>query len=147
MLEESIAELTAAVKALTQMLNNHPAVAGTPHAIATLGLGDSPIAPVSKDNEVIKKREKKIVEEEIAEAKKPETSSESTTDTSPPSENESAPVTYDDVKKATNSLSAAKGRDATIAALAKFEVTRATQLVEAQWREYIAYAEKVIADE
>ncbi len=85
--------------------------------------------------------------EDDKEAKKPEPISETTTDTSPPSEPESAPVTYDDVKKATNALSAALGREVTIGALSRFGVKRATEMDEGQWAEYIEYVRKVIADE
>lgn len=60
-------------------------------------------------------------------------------------EPQTSPLTYDDVKRATNALSAAKGKEVTIAALAHFGVTRATQLVEAQWGEYIAYCKKAAA--
>jgi len=58
---------------------------------------------------------------------------------SPTPETSSPALTYDDVKRATNNLSAAKGKEVTIGALAHFGVTRATQLTEAQWADYVAH--------
>jgi hypothetical protein len=129
MLEESINELTKAVLALTYAMNQSHA---TPSPIAA-SLED--ITPAVKEP----KAKKPTTTAHTVDAPEPTT----TTDTSPSSEPKSAPVSYDDVKKATNSLSAAKGRDVTIAVLARFGVQRATNLDEAQWIEYIAHAGKV----
>ncbi len=137
MLEQRIEELTVAVKALTEVMAR---------------------GAVSNAEVALAKLEKKSPKD-AATASKPETSASGTpqssgsqgeapnvSPTSEPSELESAPVSYDDVKKATNALSAAKGRDVTIATLAVFNVQKATQLVEAQWADYVAYATKVASD-
>jgi hypothetical protein len=137
MLETRIEELTAAVKALTEALNK----------------SRSDVSAVKEDAAVAKESKAKkpqAKEEPIAEqpsAPDLSTASTTTTDISPASESESAPVTYDDVKRATNALSAAKGRDVTIDALSRFGVKRATELDEGQWADYIAYAETVINGE
>lgn len=85
--------------------------------------------------------------DENKESEKTEEGNESST---PESGSQSEPdpqasFTYDDVKRATNALSAAKGKGVTIAALAHFGVTRATQLTEAQWGDYVAHCEKAAA--
>jgi hypothetical protein len=131
MLETRIEELTAAITLLTAALAVHgiataPEVVKEPKAKKPLVEGGQSAGVVSEV---------------------PNEKQQNTTDTSPSSEPESAPVTYDDVKKATNALSAAKGRDVTIDTLSRFGVKRATELDEGQWADYIAYTEKVIADE
>lgn len=144
MLETRIEELTAAVKSLTEMMS--------------VRITSQPAPEVVKEPKA--KKETKIISEGTVlktimgektfaehDAEIPNDQQPTTTDTSPPSESESAPVTYDDVKKATNALSAAKGRDVTIDALSRFGVKRATELDEGQWVDYIAYTETVIADE
>jgi predicted membrane-bound mannosyltransferase len=137
MLETRIEELTAAVRELTAVLAAHPVAAH----------------PVAANPVVVKEpkgKKPQVKEDPIAEqtsAPDSQSASTPTTDTSQPSESESAPVTYDDVKKATNALSAAKGRDVTIDALSRFGVKRATELDEGQWADYIAYTEKVIGEE
>lgn len=101
----------------------------------------------------VKDAETQNVEREIAEAKvpneKPQDSQKSkpTTDTSKPSSPESPAVTYDDVKKATNAVSAKLGREKAIAGLARFGVQSATKLTEEQWPEYVAYMTRVAAGE
>ncbi len=135
MLEQRIEELTAAVKELTFAL----AKSGNfdvPNMNKWRGTNDEPQIAASKPL----KEETPAKVEPIAEE------APNVSPTSEPSELESAPVSYDDVKKATNALSAAKGRDVTIATLAMFNVQKATQLVEAQWAEYVAYATKVASD-
>jgi hypothetical protein len=129
MLEESIAELTKAVLALTYALNQHKAM----------------ITPITvKESVLLEPADFKAATALGLEvrAEVPNEKLNTTIDTSPPSESESAAVSYDDVKKATNALSAAKGRDTTIAALAHFGVDRATQLVEAQWEDYINFTKE-----
>jgi hypothetical protein len=137
MLETRIEELTAVVKALTAVLAAHP-VATNPVVVK-----DYEDFKPKAESGVIKKREKEIVKAEIEDAKKLEVKPKTTTDTSLSSEPKSAPVCYDDVKRATNALSAAKGREITIDTLSRFGVKRATELDEAQWADYIAYAKEM----
>jgi hypothetical protein len=91
----------------------------------------------------VKMREAAIVEQEVSDAKK---EAKLTTNTSPPSSSESAPVTYDDVKRATNAVSKIS-RDKAVAGLARFGVASATKLAEDRWREYVAYMTRVAAGE
>jgi hypothetical protein len=69
--------------------------------------------------------------------------SETTSNTSQDSAPGSAPVTYDDVKRATNAVSKISREKA----IARFGVTGAMKLTEHQWPEYIAYMTKVAAGE
>jgi hypothetical protein len=125
MLEARIEELTAAVIALTKAIGGMQAPAGL--------TGKSAIQQV---------------EEEVkAEAPNAGTKSPPTTDTSQTSSGESAPVNYDDVKRATNAVSAKHGVEKTKAALSRFGVTSAKALTEAQWPEYVTYMAKVTAGE
>lgn len=57
----------------------------------------------------------------------------------------SGAVTYDDVKTATNSLAAKKGREAALALLGDFNVAKAQELAEAQWSDYVAQANERLA--
>ena len=75
-----------------------------------------------------------------------ETKSSPATSTSEPSSLESPPVTYDDVKRATNAVSKIS-RDKAVAGLARFGVTSATKLPEQRWAEYIDYMTRVAAGE
>lgn len=72
--------------------------------------------------------------------------SETTSSTSQASSPGSAPVTYDDVKRATNAVSKIS-RDKAIAGLARFGVQSATKLAEGQWPGYVDYMTKVAAGE
>lgn len=135
-LEQSIQDLTVAVQALTGVIVSARAVS---QAVENVQLPEALKEPKTK------KETTKVVAEAPPEA--PNEKQPTTTDTSPSTESESAPVTYDDVKKATNALSAAKGRDVTIDALSRFGVKRATELDEGQWADYIAYTETVVADD
>jgi hypothetical protein len=133
MLEQRIEELTAAVKALTEVFT------------IVKEQGAAKIEAAAKPREqvaVLKPENVKALKTAATVAEE----APNVSPTSEPSEPESAPVSYDDVKKATNALSAAKGRDVTIATLAVFNVQKATQLVEAQWADYVAYATKVASD-
>jgi len=132
MLEESINALTAAVLALTYAMNQRAS--------------QDPVAASLDDIKPAIKEPKAKKVEPVAQVPNVPTPSATATDTSPSSEPESAPVSYDDVKKATNALSAAKGRDVTIDALSRFGVKRATELDEGQWADYISYANRVTAD-
>lgn len=69
-----------------------------------------------------------------------------TTDTSPPSSNESRTVTYDDVKNVTIAVSKIDKAKA-VAGLARFGVATAKALNEGQWLDYVIYMEKVAAGE
>jgi hypothetical protein len=82
----------------------------------------------------------------LAEVPNEKPKSETTSSTSQASSPESAPVTYDDVKRATNAVSKIN-REKAIAGLARFGVTGAMKLTEQQWPEYIAYMTQVAAGE
>jgi len=142
-LEQSIQELTDAVKLLTARLPQlSPAESEQmAQAKAEVIKQTEAIELIEADKIVTVGIEKRATEK--AKVKKPETTSKTTTDTSPISGPESAPVSYDDVKKATNALSAAKGREVTIDTLSRFGVKRATELDAAQWADYIAYAKEM----
>lgn len=131
MLEQRIEELTAAVKALTEVFTLVKAEAESkPQQARVITKGILAGATIV---------------EEIPNAKSEETP-QTTSPTSEPTESESAPVTYDDVKKVTIALSKIS-KDRAVAALAKFGVTSAKQLVEAQWQEYVEYVNDVINSE
>jgi hypothetical protein len=123
-LEAKIAELTLAVQALTIALRG--AVAAAPVAAA----GEDVKAATAEDTKPAK--EEPAVKNESSTQKSGEQSASTQEQSSPA-------LTYDDVKKATNNLSAAKGKEVTIAALSRFGVKRATELTEAQWAEYCSY--------
>jgi hypothetical protein len=95
---------------------------------------------------------KEAVKEKIAElvkdAKVPndKPKSETTSSTSQDSAPESKPVTYDDVKRATNAVSKIS-REKAIAGLARFGVQSATKLAEGQWSGYVDYMTQVAAGE
>lgn len=116
-LEAKIAELTLAVQALTHAMKNHV---------------ENVIPEVVMDR--VEEAQKAI---NTAEAIPNESSSPQSGSQSEPEPQ--ASLTYDDVKRATNNLSAAKGKEITIAALARFGVKRATELTEVQWEEYCDY--------
>jgi hypothetical protein len=154
MLETRIEELTSAVKALTEMMSVRVTLQPAPvdvmaHNAKVLEDQNRATALTPSQSRDMQEYEapKKPKKPKKETAKTPEPVAQTITDTSPLSESESAPVTYDDVKKATNALSTAKGRDVTIDALSRFGVKRATELDEVQWADYIAYTETVIADE
>lgn len=140
MLETRIEELTAAIRELIAVFPVVRTLSVSHDSEVTHLIRDVPIDSFIAEQKAVVKKSKK--ETPPAEATAP-----TTTDTSQPTESESAPVTYDDVKKATNALSAAKGRDVTIDTLSRFGVKRATELDAGQWADYIAYTQKVVADE
>ena len=74
---------------------------------------------------------------------KSEETPQTTSPTSEPTEPESAPVTYDDVKKVTIAVGKIS-KDKAVAGLAEFDVTSAKQLVEAQWADYIVFMNEVL---
>jgi hypothetical protein len=68
-----------------------------------------------------------------------------TSPTSEPTETESAPVTYDDVKKVTIAVSKIS-KDKAVAGLAHFGVTSAKQLIESQWLTYVAHMTAILGE-
>ena len=137
MLETRIEQLTAAVIALTA-------------AIGDLKLETRQVAVQALD---VTLQAKEIAREvENTPKGKPQgaarktTSSKPIESTSPASSSESPVVTYDDVKRATNAVSKIS-RDKAVAGLARFGVTSATKLAEAQWADYVAYMARVAAGE
>jgi hypothetical protein len=126
MLETRIAELTAAVEALTKAIGGMeapgPVSASLPPEVV------AELKAINKD----------------APNDKPK--SETTSSTSQASSPGSVTVTYDDVKRATNAVSKIS-REKAIAGLARFGVSSAMKLTEQQWPEYIAYMTKVAAGE
>lgn len=123
-LEAKIAELTSAVQALTLAFNARYAE----RAVARLEPEEQAEAP--------------------AEVPNAESSTPASGEPSQPAPEQSSPeVTYDDVKKATNNLSAVKGKEVTIGVLSRFGVKRATELTREQWSPYIEHAGKVTRGE
>jgi hypothetical protein len=121
MLEQRIEELTAAVKALTEVFTLVKAEAESkPQQARVITKGILAGATIV---------------EELPNAKSEETP-QSTSPASEPTETESAPVTYDDVKKVTIAVSKIS-KDKAVAGLAEFGVASAKQLVEAQWAAYV----------
>jgi hypothetical protein len=129
MLEQDIQELTAAVKAL----------------IAAIGGMQAPGPIVTKEvKEDMTAHDIKVAEDPNVEPEP--TKSEDTLGTSQTSAPESRPVSYDDVKRATNAVSKIS-REKAIAGLARFGVSSATKLTEQQWPGYVDYMTKVAAGE
>jgi len=58
---------------------------------------------------------------------------------------ETPTVTYDEVKAATGALAKAKGRDAVLAVLGKFEVDNAVKLPQAMWAGYVEACNKALS--
>ena len=125
MLEQKIELLTAAVEALTK----------------AIGGMQAPGPATNKEA-----RQAEMVAEIAVKAEVPNEKSQTISDTSQSSAPESEPVTYDDVKRATNAVSKIS-RDKAIAGLQRFGVASATKLTEAQWSEYVAYMTRVAAGE
>ena len=145
MLETRIAELTAAVEALTKAQS--AVLSALVQNTAALGwVSASPGTEVHNfDREKMTSTiTEKVVEVKIVpnETKKSETASSTSQASSPGS----APVTYDDVKRATNAVSKIS-REKAIAGLARFGVSSATKLTEQQWPGYVEYMTKVAAGE
>lgn len=123
MLETKIAELTAAVDALRKVIGNMQAPGPV---VAKEVEGDMAAHTIRPSDEVPNEKQK----------------SENTSSTSQTSAPESKPVTYDDVKRATNAVSEIS-REKAIAGLARFGVSSATKLTEQQWPGYVDYMTKV----
>lgn len=74
----------------------------------------------------------------------PESSTQKSSQASAPTGGSSSPaVTYDDVKRATNDVSAKYGVTKTKAALSRFGVASAKALAETQWGNYVSYMARV----
>lgn len=111
-LEAAIAENTAALKLLTEAIHAGRAAAAAKQAAPAGGAALPPKQAA-----------------EAAQREKPP---------APPAEAGAAPITYDQVKTAVNALAKAKGRDAVIAALAKFGLAKATDAKPEQWPDLLA---------
>jgi hypothetical protein len=134
MLETRIAELTAAVETLAKAIGGMQAPGATGEAAFPKSVASSTGPAV-------------LSEPESAAAAQPDTKkSEDTSSTSQTSVPESKPVSYDDVKRATNAVTKIS-REKTIAGLARFGVSSATKLTEQQWPGYVDYMTKVAAGE
>lgn len=96
-----------------------------------------------------KQNQAAVIEQEIAESKKPDAKSTGTTSgepSAPTGESSSPALDYaKDVKPITIRLSKEKGREITIGVLSRFGVKSAQELDAAQWAEYIARCGKVLA--
>jgi len=146
MLETRIAELTAAVEALTKAIGGMQAPVERPKVTA---------AEVSAEKDanggtLMGAKERVIKAKEEVPNAKPK--SEDTSSTSQASEPESKPVTYDDVKRATNAVSAKLGTAITRVCLQRFGAVgekgpTATKLAETQWSGYVEYMTKVATGE
>jgi hypothetical protein len=133
-LEAKITELTLAVQALTHAMKER----SEPLAFQALTLA------MKERQEPVDMTGVAIPAAPVDSYKEPSppnefTSQKSGEQSAPAHEPSSPALTYDDVKRATNNLSAAKGKEITIAALARFGVNRATELTETQWPEYCSY--------
>jgi hypothetical protein len=122
MLEAKIELLTAAVIELTRVMREQTMLVEL---------------PASQAKEVLKEVSVKI---EDLPNDKPK--SKPTPDTSPASSNESAPVTYDDVKRITIKVSEVS-RDKAKAALSRFGVPSAKALPVDAWPDYVQYMTRV----
>lgn len=121
-LEASIAELTAAVRALTDVLLNpvQPQVISTPVEVAHVEEVKEEIAAI-----------------DAAIAEEPDAFEEQQAPAELDAENES--FTYEDVKKATIALSA-KSKAEAVKLLADYGVKKATELPLEAWNRYVAEA-------
>ena len=127
MLEAKIELLTAAVIELTAaILAQNTAPAG-PDSIRHELKG----APLAKGDAL-----------KIVDLPNDKPKSQPTPDTSPASSNESAPVTYDDVKRITIKVSEVS-RDKAKAALSRFGVPSAKALPVDAWLDYVQYMTRV----
>lgn len=148
-LEAKIELLTSAVVELTRVMQTSHQSSGSAYGTA-IGAGSvnydaalqnkpqdkGPVPPANEDEA----KAQRDAEKAGNDSPKPST----TTDTSPPSSNESRTVTYDDVKNVTIAVSKIDKAKA-VAGLARFGVTTAKALNESQWLDYVIYMEKVVA--
>jgi hypothetical protein len=137
-LETKIEVLTAAVVELTRVMQTQTVLVEMPEQRPAMSA-------------VVEMLQKKVAEEQAAQAATEEAPNESpksspTTDTSPPSSNESPAVTYDDVKAVTIAVSKINKAKA-VAGLARFGAKNAKELQEKQWSDYVVYMKRVAAGE
>lgn len=151
MLETRIEELTAAVVALTKAIQGMPTTEvklypnGPADGQTEKSVNKSAATEKATSSEAVNTARKT---DEVPNDKPQGTQkSKPISDTSKPSSPESQPVGYDDVKKATNAVSAKLGREKAVAGLARFGVQSAMKLTEEQWPEYVAYMTRVAAGE
>lgn len=131
-LEAKIAELTLAVQALTLAFQN---------GVKTQVI----VEPIVEKTEARTVESSAVTIKQVVVERIPNESSTPVSGAQCEPEPQKSSLTYDDVKRATNNLSAAKGKEITIAALARFGVKRATELTESQWQEYCDYTAKCVA--
>lgn len=139
-LEEAIRANTAAVENLTRILLNPVISDDSPICKVTA----ADIAENRAEGESLNDTKKRLEKDGAPEVPNAESLTPASGEPSQPAPEQSSPeVTYDDVKKATNNLSAAKGKEVTIGVLSRFGVKRATELTREQWLPYIVYADNV----
>jgi hypothetical protein len=126
-LESQIGILTDAVRELTSAMNKH--------AEQRVFLASGELSPGTVEKFA-------AAAEELPNAKSEETP-QTISSTSEPTESESAPVTYDDVKKVTIAVSKIS-KDKAVFGLNHFGVQTAKNLVEAQWADYIVFMNEVL---
>ena len=141
MLEQKIELLTAAVEALTKAIGGMQAPA--PYAAAAHVVKAADVRENRQEGESLKDTKERLQKEGVPNEKPKSEDTSSTSQTSAP---ESKPVSYDDVKRATNAVSKIS-REKAIAGLARFGVSSATKLTEQQWPGYVDYMTKVAAGE
>src|ERR1700746_1719835 len=138
-LEENILDLTIAIQQLTNVLRSQNAPAGSinwmhqnakVYAAAQRDATGSLVKADAATHEAIINEKTEVPNDPAEELKK----SSPTTDTSPPSSNESLAVTYDDVKAVTIAVSKIDKAKA-IAGLARFGAKNAKELQDKQWAE------------
>lgn len=135
MLEARIEELTKAVRDLIDVMHNQQGV-----VLRTVTAAD--IRENRQDGESLKDTKERLQKEVPNEKPK----SSPATNTSELSSLESAPATYDDVKKLVIAISKTS-RDKAVAALQRLGVSKATELKDHQWPAAVAYLAKVAAGE
>jgi hypothetical protein len=141
-LESQIGILTDAIRALTSSVNalqiGAPAVSTKPDLAKIAGTAQyEEINKVKHaDGSVTTTSVGLPPDAELPNVHPSEMPPQTTSPTSEPSEPESAPVTYDDVKKVTIAVSKIS-KDKAVAGLAEFGVASAKQLIEAQWAAYV----------
>lgn len=128
-IEQALAENTAAIRELIDAIRNGiPTTAAQVAAVAAEAKAETP------------KVEKK------AEAPKPDAEAESAATPEQKAEAADAePVTYEAVAAAITKLSRAKGRDAAVALLARFDARKLPEVDESRFGEVLAAAEEELA--
>lgn len=147
-LEAKIELLTAAVTELTRVTAAQHSVKAVSASLEDI---KHPVTAVdvkanNEEGETLMETKKRLQKEGVPNAE-PESSTPELSQASAPTGEPSSPaLTYkDDVKPATLKLSQQEGREVAIAVLARFGVKGAQELAEAQWAEYVAHVEKVLA--